>query len=221
MLHGALGKRILIYEGSSKLIYNGVDINTLIIHFNRCDEYDGWRNKISESLWIYLKNIGIKNHFIRTLSVREHLINSVDVYPIFVRIHSISHDDLRTRLGIEEGTFFPEPLVEWYLKSKFLNDPMVSRDHIEYFGWLQSHELQAIKFLAMRTNDVLRALFCCLGLKISFIELGFGVKNGEILLVGELSPETIKFWDEQSFKVMSLKDTYEALRLMPIQYLKC
>jgi phosphoribosylaminoimidazole-succinocarboxamide synthase len=219
MLHGTLGQRIPLYEGSTRIIYNGLNEDTLILHFKKRDDFDLWRNKIAESIWLYLKNVGIENHFIKTLNVREQLISSVNVFPIFLRLHSITQDDLHKRLGIEEGTVFTTPLIEWHLKSKFLKDPMVSRDHIEYFGWVKPEDIKKIHKLAIRTNDVLRALMCCLNLRPSVIELHFGIKDGEILLIGELSPETILFWDEQNLTTLPLEATYLRMQSFP-QFLK-
>lgn len=219
-LHSILGQRVLIYEGSSKLIYAGVDSDTLILHFAKRDDNDVWRNKISESIWRYLKSVGIENHFMRTLNVREQLIMSVNVYPIFLRLHNISQVGLEQRLGIEPGTVFSSPLMEWHLKSKFLNDPMISRDHIEYFQWLKREEVKSIQKLAIRTNDVLRALFCYIGVRPATVELHFGVKENSVILIGELSPETIMFWDDGEFRSISIEEAYEKMKSIPLQYLK-
>lgn len=220
MLQGSLGKRILIYEGSSKLLYKGLDDDSLVLHFIKKEEHDVWRNKISESIWMYLKSIGIENHFIQSLNVREQLIMAVDVYPVFVRLHNIAQEDLFSRLGIEVGTVFPKPLVEWHLKSKFLQDPMISRDHIHYFKWLKQDEVDSIYKLAIKVNDVLRALLFYLGLKPATIELHFGSRDGQILLIDELSPKTISFWDEDRLTTSSLELAYSNMQAVSNQLLK-
>jgi phosphoribosylaminoimidazole-succinocarboxamide synthase len=217
-LSNLLGQRILVYEGSSKLLYAGIDSNTLILHFIKSDSNDIWRNKISESLWRYLADIGVENHFIRSLNIREQLITAVSVFPVFIRLHNIAEDDLSMRLGIEPGTIFPRPLIEWHLKSKYLGDPLISRDHIEFFEWLKPNEIKLSQKLAMRTNDILRALFHYTNLKPCSIELHFGIKDNRVMLVGELSPETITFWDELTGTGTDKDKVYEKMRAIPLQY---
>lgn len=219
-LNNLLGQRILVYEGSSKLLYAGLDSNTLILHFTKSDSNDIWRNRISESLWRYLADIGVENHFIRSLNIREQLITAVSVFPVFIRIHNIAENDLSMRLGIEPGTIFRKPLIEWHLKSKYLGDPLISRDHIEFFEWLKPHEIKLSQKLAMRTNDILRTLFYCSNLKPCSIELHFGLKDNNVILVGELSPETITFWDELNGTRTDQDKVYEKMRTVPFQYFK-
>jgi len=217
-LNSLLGKRLLIYEGSTKLIYAGVDPNTLILHFIKKDQNDIWRNKISESIWRYLQNVGVENHFVRVLNIREQLVTAVNVFPVFIRLHNIAQNDLSSRLGIEPGTVFTRPLLEWHLKSKYLGDPLISRDHIEFFHWLKTEEIREGQQLAMRTNDILRALFYYMSMKPCSIELCFGVKDDRIILVGELSPETITFWDDSTCKVLDKQSAYDKIKNMPFQH---
>lgn len=215
-----LGERVLIYEGSKKLIYAGPDSNTLIMHFLKEDDNDSWRNKISEVIWQYLKSVGIENHFLHTLNIREQLVSSVNVFPVFLRIHNVSQEDLLNRLGVEIGTTFTNPLLEWHLKSKYLNDPLISREHIKYFNWLSEEQLNSVYKLATRTNDVLMALFYYAGMKPSLVELHFGVKDGQIILVGELSPETILFWEEAEYKTLNKGEVYSKLKVLPFQHIR-
>lgn len=210
-MNNLLGQRVLVYEGSSKLIYAGVDANTLILHFTKKDQNDVWRNKISESIWKYLHSVGIDNHFVRTLNLREQLVTAINVFPVFLRLHNVAHNDLSSRLGIEPGTIFPRPLIEWHLKSKHLGDPVISRDHIEFFEWLKEDEVKASQKLALRVNDILRALFYYMGMKPCSIELSFGIKDNNLLLAGELSPETMTFWDEIACKSMGQDEAYDIL----------
>ena len=160
-----------------------------------------------------MTSVGIENHFVKTLNAREQLVTAANVYPIFLRLHNIAHIGLTERLGIELGTTFPSPLMEWHLKSRYLKDPLVSRDHIEYFQWLNKEEVKSIQRLALRANDVLRALFHYIGIKPSIIELQFGLRDNQIILVGELSPETIVFWDDAQFKVIAQSNAYEQLKI--------
>jgi len=220
VLQVAFGQRMLIYEGSSKKIYSGFDEDTLVVHFIGDGSTEVVRAKTSEALWLYLRGIGIDNGFVRGLNVREQLVKAVDIHPVFMTIHNISQIDLRTRLGIQEGTLFPNSLVEWRFRSKALDDPIVSREHITCFGWLQGNELDRMQAIGVRANDVLRALFCCLGLRIASIELEFGICNNQLILTGELSPRTIKYWDDDRHTTMLENTVYQVLQDIPIKNIR-
>ena len=219
-----IGNRLKLYEGSTKTIYSGLDESTLIMHFKdtKDDETStsNLRNRISASIWTYLKSVGIKNHFIKSLNVREQLIFSVNVCQVFIRVHNIARSELKTRLGVETGTIFPSPLIEWHLKSSYLKDPLISRDHIEYFRWLDVKSMKLIRKIAIRANDVLRALFYYVSLKPAMIEMHFGLTDSVdpeqcVILVGEMSPQTIKFWDENKDKDMLEFEAYEKMQIIP------
>lgn len=200
-----------------------MDDSTLIMHFKNVDDDDTIsiaRNRISASIWTYLKSVGIKNHFLNSLNVREQLITAVNVCPVFVRVHNIAQSDLNKRLGIEVGTIFSSPLIEWHLKSSYLQDPLISRDHIEYFRWLDNKSIKAIRKVSIRANDVLRALFYYAKLKPSMIEMHFGINDSHdsddsIILVGEMSPKTIQFWDDVNDIEMPHSIAYERMSMVP------
>jgi phosphoribosylaminoimidazole-succinocarboxamide synthase len=218
-----IGNRIKLYEGSTRTIYAGVDDSTLIMYFKSVDEDESLctqRNRISASIWTYLKSVGIKNHFIKSLNVREQLISAVNVSQVFVRVHNIAQSDMTKRLGVETGTIFSSPLIEWHLKSMYLKDPLISRDHIEYFRWLDEKSIKAIRKAVIRTNDVLRALFYYAKLKPSVIEMHFGIVDSvdpdeAVVLVGEMSPKTIQFWDDSNDTEMAQHIAYERIQIVP------
>jgi phosphoribosylaminoimidazole-succinocarboxamide synthase len=207
-----VGCRRVLYAGSTKVLYVGVKPNTVIMQFNK-DEYDTQRNKVSELIWTYLTTVGIDNHFLKVLNVREQVIKAVQLCPVFLRIHNIANPEMYTRLGILPGTVFSSPFIEWHLKSNLLKDPMISRDHIEYFKWVKCDEMKQITKLATRANDVLRAMFYYLGLKPSMMQFAFGSdESGMLMLAGELSPETITFWDDRAGDILSQEEVYSRLK---------
>lgn len=217
---GDPANRVLIHQGESKSIYLGPEPGTLIVSFSNEDS-DAWRMRISEYLWNYLSKLGIKNHFIKTINIREYLAKSVDVSPVFAKVYSLSDESLKERFGIEVGTEFIVPLVEWHLNSPALGNPPLCRDHIHFFGWADEQRLNRFKELAIRINEAMRSLFVIRfpNVRLGQIELSFGLdRNGKndgcnygnndssfpwkspneadyIFLAGELSPESIILWD--------------------------
>ena len=142
-----MSRRKKIYEGKAKIMYEGPEPGTLVQYFKddatafnakKKEVIDGkgvLNNRLSEFFMSGLNQIGVPTHFIRRINMREQLIRLVEIIPleVVVRIHAAG--TLSERLGIEEGTLLPRPIVEFCLKDDALGDPLVSEEHIVAFGW--------------------------------------------------------------------------------------
>ena len=106
---------------------------------------------------------------------------------------------LAQRFGLTEGTPLPRSIVEYHFKSRALDDPMVSEEHITAFGWATPADLDEIMSLSLRINDFLSGLFVGIGLKLVDFRLEFGrLYNGDefqIVLADEISPDNCRLWD--------------------------
>ena len=145
------GKKL--YEGKAKIIFASPEKNLVIQHFkDDATAYNNQKkasiegkgilnNRISEHILSSLKDVGIENHLIRRLNMREQLIDLVDIVPIEFVIRNIATGSLTKRLGIEDGTVLSKPLIEYCYKNDHLGDPLVASEHIYAFGWASSLEL--------------------------------------------------------------------------------
>ena len=157
-----MSRRKKIYEGKAKIMYEGPEPGTLVQYFKddatafnakKKEVIDGkgvLNNRLSEFFMSGLNQIGVPTHFIRRINMREQLIRLVEIIPleVVVRIHAAG--TLSERLGIEEGTLLPRPIVEFCLKDDALGDPLVSEEHIVAFGWASQHDLDDMIALALR-----------------------------------------------------------------------
>ena len=148
------GKKL--YEGKAKIIYATTDKNLVIQHFK--DDATAFNNqkkaiiegkgilnnRISEHILSSLKEVGIENHLIKRLNMREQLIDIVDIIPIEFVVRNIATGSLTKRLGIEDGTVLKKPLIEFCYKNDELGDPLVSREHIYAFEWASVLEIDLI-----------------------------------------------------------------------------
>lgn len=201
-----------LYEGKAKTIYEGPEPGTLIQYF-KDDATSGnpkkheivagkgvLNNRISAHLMSKLEGIGVQTHFIRSMNMREQLVRQVDVVPLKISIRNIATGSICTRLGVEEGTFFPQPLVEIYYKKDELNNPIISEQHVFTFGWADPYELEEMVLQALRVNDFLTGLFSAIGIRLVDFKLEFGRLWGEhdelyIILADEISPDNCRLWD--------------------------
>ncbi len=213
------GKKL--YEGKAKIIFATIDKNTVIQHFKddatafnnqKKSNIEGkgiLNNRISEHLLKSLAEIGIRNHLIKRLNMREQLVEFVNIIPIEFVIRNIATGSLTKRLGIEEGTILDKPLIEYCLKNDQLGDPIVSREHILNFNWLNIIELDLINKQCLRINDFLQGLFRAVGIKLVDFKVEFGKTklNEKIILADEISPDTCRLWDQQTEKKLD-KDRF-------------
>lgn len=211
--NSSLGQRRLIYSGSTKRIY-GASKDTLIIHYPQNLQNDIWRNYASSMIWKYLSGMGIRNHFIQRLSLREQLVKAAETYPVFIKIYNIVPREMYERLGIEEGTCFNKPLMEWHLKSCELGNPLISVGHIKHFDWLSDDQINQIEAIAVRANDILQAYFYCNNMRLGDAVLEFGKINDNIALIDEISPETCNFWDTEATEMMQKDEAYRIIKSM-------
>ena len=209
-------RRRRIYEGKAKVLYEGPEPGTLIQHFkDDATAYNAKKhaviegkgvlnNRISESLFNRLGEIGIPTHLIRALNMREQLIREVEIIPVEVVVRNIAAGSLSKRLGLEEGTPLPRSIVEFYFKNDDLGDPMVSEEHITAFGWANPQEIDDMMAMALRINDYLCGLFSSVGIRLVDFKVEFGrqVENDmvRIILADEISPDTCRLWDVKSDK---------------------
>ncbi len=205
-------RRKVLYEGKAKIIYEGTEPGTFIQYF-KDDATAGngakkevlagkgvLNNRISAHIMTKLEGIGVPTHFLKSLNMREQLVRQVEIIPIEVVVRNIAAGSLAKRLGIKEGTYLPNPIIEFFYKKDELNDPMVTEQHIVTFGWADPYELEEIIGQSYRVNDYLNGLFAGIGLKLVDFKLEFGRLWGEydelyIILADEISPDNCRLWD--------------------------
>ena len=213
------GKKL--YEGKAKIIFASTDKNLVIQHFK--DDATAFNNqkkaniegkgilnnRISEHILSALKDIGIQNHLVKRLNMREQLIDFVEIIPIEFVVRNIVTGSLTKRLNIEDGTILNKPLIEYYYKNDELGDPLITREHIDAFGWATSHELELISKQCLRVNDFLQGMFRSINIKLIDFKLEFGKRksDGKIILADEISPDTCRLWDADTDKKLD-KDRF-------------
>jgi len=215
------GKKL--YEGKAKIVYATNDKSLAIQHFKdsatafnnkKMATIDGkgiLNNRISEHILSNLSQIGIKNHLVKRLNMREQLIKLVEIIPIEFIVRNVATGSLTKRLGIEDGTELKNPLIEFCLKNDELGDPLISKEHIFAFEWASRKEIDKIEGNLYRMNDFMIGMFRGVGIKLIDFKVEFGrLKNSsrnEIILADEISPDTCRLWDMKSEKKLD-KDRF-------------
>ena len=215
------GKKL--YEGKAKIIYATTDKNLVIQYFKddatafnnqKKSTIEGkgvLNNRISEHILSKLSQIGIKNHLVKRLNMREQVVKLVEIIPIEFIVRNVVTGSLTKRLGIEDGTVLNEPLIEYCLKDDMLGDPLISEDHIYVLDWANKKEIEKIKKTIFRINDFMIGMFRGVGIKLIDFKLEFGRTKidgkKKIILADEISPDTCRLWDSTTDKKLD-KDRF-------------
>ena len=205
----ARGKKI--YEGKAKILYEGPEPGTIVQYFKddatafnavKKDVIDGkgaLNNRLSEYFMTGLGQIGIPNHFIKRLNMREQLVRQCEIIPLEVIVRNVAAGTLSKRLGLEEGSQLPRPIIEFCYKDDSLGDPLVAEEHIIAFGWATQQDLDDIVAIALRVNDFMSGLMLGVGIKLVDFKIEIGrVYEGDfmrLMVADEISPDSCRLWD--------------------------
>jgi phosphoribosylaminoimidazole-succinocarboxamide synthase len=207
-MNDAPQKLEMFYEGKAKKLYATADPDLVIAYFKddatafnarkrgTIEDKGVVNNRMSELFFTLLEKSGIPTHFVRRLNEREMLCRRLQIVPVETVVRNIVAGSMAKRLGRNEGEVLSHPIVEYYYKSDPLDDPLIYREHAILFGWATEAELETIRTMALRVNDVLRRFLDERGVILVDFKLEFGRHHGKILLGDEICPDTCRFWDK-------------------------
>jgi phosphoribosylaminoimidazole-succinocarboxamide synthase len=218
-----MARRTKIYEGKAKTLFEGPEPGTLVQYFKddataynaeKQDVIEGkgvLNNMLSEYFMSGLTNVGIPNHFLKRLNMREQLVRACEIVPLEVIVRNVAAGSMAQRLGIDEGTQLPRPIVEYCLKDDKLGDPLVTEEHIAAFGWASQQDLDDMLSLALRVNDFVSGVMFGVGIRLVDFKIEVGrVYDGDyqrLIVADEISPDSCRLWDIESGKKLD-KDVF-------------
>ena len=205
-------KTELLYEGKAKKIWKTEDENLLISEFkDSLTAFNGEKksseegkgalnNQISTELFKYLDEKGIPTHYVDTIDENNMLHKAAEVIKIEVIVRNIATGSLSKNLGIADKTVLPFTLVEFDYKNDALGDPKLNDQHCLILNLVNdTSELDYIRFMARRINTLLVEFYAGLDIKVVDFKIEFGRdKDGNIILIDELSPDNFRLWDAQT-----------------------
>ncbi|MDR1949599.1 MAG: phosphoribosylaminoimidazolesuccinocarboxamide synthase [Spirochaetaceae bacterium] len=210
-----------LYEGKAKKVYAVKDREDLVIIHYKDDAtaFNGEKkgqiedkgilnNRIASGLLGLLEQSGVATHFITRLSDRDMLCKRVSIIPLEVIIRNVAAGSMAKRLGLVEGTPLKTTVFELSYKDDSLGDPLINDYHAVAIGAASFEELEGIKGLAFKVNDLLSAFFLQRKIRLIDFKLEFGrpwaggpagkgggLTPGGPVLADEISPDTCRFWD--------------------------
>ncbi len=214
-------KTTLLYEGKAKKIWHTEDPDLLISEFkDSLTAFNGEKksseagkgelnNKISTALFKYLNEKGIATHYIDMIDENHMLHKKAEVIMIEVIVRNIATGSLSRTLGIEDKTVLPFTLVEFDYKNDALGDPKLNDQHCMILNLVRDEaELDYLRYMARRINTILSDFYAELGITVVDFKLEFGYdRNGNIILIDELSPDNFRLWDAKTHEKLD-KDRF-------------
>ena len=210
----------LLYEGKAKKLFITEDPQILRVEykddatafngqkFDRLKDKGRLNNAITVFFFEHLETKDIPSHFVRKISETEQLVRRVKIIPLEVVVRNVAAGSLSKRIGWEEGKELPHPIVEFYYKDDDLGDPLLAEEHIRLLELASEAQIEELKKRGLAVNEALKSLMLSKGIRLIDFKLEFGLdQKGEILLADEISPDTCRFWDIESGKILD-KDRF-------------
>ena len=205
-----MNKLTQLYEGKAKKVFATEERDELIVSYkDSATAFNGEKkgtiegkgeinNKMSNYLFRLLEKEGIPTHYIKELNSRETLVKKVEIVPLEVIIRNVAAGSFSKKLGIVEGTPLMQPTIEFSYKNDALGDPFINSYYALALGLATQDEIDTIVKYAFAVNEVLKAKFLEVGLKLIDFKLEFGRFHKQIILADEISPDTCRLWDVQT-----------------------
>ncbi len=214
-------KTTLLYEGKAKKIWQTEDPDLLISEFkDSLTAFNGEKkssetgkgelnNKISTALFEYLNEKGIATHYVDMIDKNHMLHKKAEVIMIEVIVRNIATGSLSRTLGIKDKTVLPFTLVEFDYKNDALGDPKLNDQHCMILNLVRDEaELDYLRYMARRVNTILSDFYAQLNITVVDFKLEFGYdRNGNIILIDELSPDNFRLWDANTHEKLD-KDRF-------------
>ncbi|MDR0456298.1 MAG: phosphoribosylaminoimidazolesuccinocarboxamide synthase [Treponema sp.] len=201
-----------LYEGKAKKVFATDKDDLVIIHYKddatafngekkgQIEDKGIMNNRIAAGLFELLEHSGVPTHFIERLNDRDTLCKKVKIVPLEVIVRNTAAGSMAKRLGLAEGTALKTTVFELSYKDDNLGDPLINDYHAVAIGASTFEEIEEIKKITFKVNEVLSAFFLERGIKLIDFKLEFGKTAGtnELVLADEISPDTCRFWDAKT-----------------------
>ncbi|MGI6005409.1 MAG: phosphoribosylaminoimidazolesuccinocarboxamide synthase [Christensenellales bacterium] len=203
-----LNEKDMIYEGKAKKLYRTEHPSEYIIAYkDTATAFNGEKKEdiegkgvlncaITNAVFEMLENSGIPTHMIHPIDETTILVKKVEIVPLEVIVRNVAAGSFSARFGVPEGTALKNPTTEFSYKKDELGDPMINTSQLLALGLAAPEEVETIRAMALKINELLIGFFAKVNLKLIDFKLEFGrLENGQIVLADEISPDTCRLWD--------------------------
>lgn len=200
-------RKEVIATGKTKTLYATGDAATLLMEFrDDITASDGQvreamrhkgaiNNAFNTHLMQLLQRQGIAVHLKSRLNATCALVRKLQMIPLEAVVRNVASGSICRRLGLPDGMALNPPTFEFFYKDDDLGDPMVNESHAIAFGWASRDEMEQMRAIALRINQILSEEFARAGLLFVDSKVEFGRdETGAVVLGDELTPDGMRIW---------------------------
>ena len=200
-------KREQLYEGKAKKVFATDDPKVILVSYkDDATAFNGLKkgqiagkgvinNRCANLIFRMLEKHGIPTHYIEEVSPTDTFVKKVQIVPLEVIVRNVAAGSFSKRYGVAEGTPLKSVGFEFSYKNDDLGDPMINDFYALAMGLATREEIDTIREMAFKVNDILKDFFKKIGLDLIDFKLEFGRYDGKIILADEISPDTCRLWD--------------------------
>lgn len=196
-------------EGKTKIVRaNLADSSTVYLYFKdditagdglKHDVFDGkaaldWA--VSRDCFEYLNRHGIRTHYVSSPEERVMLVQRLDrKIDLEVVSRRIATGSMLKWSDHTEGTRFDPVVTRFHYKDDPMHDPMLDETYVEFMirdknAW----EYEAMREMNAQVFLLLESAFARLDFQLVDIKLEYGIINGELRLIDEISGGSFRLW---------------------------
>ena len=205
----------LLYEGKAKSVYGTENPDEVIMEFrDDMTAGDGARHEtmgkkgyynsiITSKIFEILEENGIKTQFLELIKPGTLKTLKLDMIPIEVIVRNRATGSLVRTYPFEDGTILNPAIVQMDYKDDDFHDPMLNETIAEALNLATKEELETLKSLALKINQILSKMFEAIGIILVDFKIEFGKDSkGTIILGDEISPDSCRLWDSETLDML-------------------
>jgi phosphoribosylaminoimidazole-succinocarboxamide synthase len=164
-----MANRTKLFEDGGRIFFQGNDPGTVVHYFKddtllkdkplTIDGKGAINNQLSERLHQTLQDLGIPTTFMRRLNMREQVHSMGEAVAVRIKIHNYTDLDVNQDYGVDMGTKLPYPVLEFVGPTQHKLDKLITPELAEAFGWIHSYEIDDLKTLSRKINDIVFGFF--------------------------------------------------------------
>ena len=189
-----------LYEGKAKKVFATDDPDIVIVDYkDDATAFNGLKkgtiagkgvinNKMSNMMFRIMEQHGIPTHYVEELSDRETAVKKVQIVPLEVIIRNTAAGSFSKRYGVPEGKKLPVTVFEFSYKNDELGDPLLNDYHALAMELATPEEIETIKRMAFKVNDVMKEFFATLNIDTSTLSSSSADSRGRSSLRTKFLP---------------------------------
>jgi phosphoribosylaminoimidazole-succinocarboxamide synthase len=159
--------------------------------------------RVATFIFELLNREGIETHFRGLRSDNEIEVLWTTRIPLEVIYRAKAYGSFLTRYRGHVEQMSPLDLIEFNLKDDALGDPLITPQAIVKLGIASASELQRMEATARKVVSIISRTLASRGLEVIDMKLEFGRVGGKLIMVDELSGDTMRVYDLTQKKLLN------------------